>query len=286
MAQPASHSNSRRPRAPRRAAPAVPRSAPQSGPRSTPRSAQPPHRPLALVTGGGRRLGRQIALALGEAGFDVAIHAYGSHAPAEEVAGAVRAAGGRAAVFRADLRVAAQAEALAPQVERTMGPIDLLVNNAAVFPAAGLLASDAPVFDDTIAVNLRAPYLLSLQCGRAMRARGGGAIVNIASVGGLRPYAQHIPYSLSKAGIVMLTRVMALALAPQVRVNAVAPGTLWIPGEERGAAAKPPRSSIPRAVYGTPDDVAQAVLFLARAPFVTGQVLAVDGGSSIRFVHP
>ena len=254
--------------------------------RDAQRSQSSPGRPLALVSGGARRLGRRIALALARAGYDLAISYHDSAAAAREVVGELEALGARATALAADLRDATQARMLAQRAEAEAGPVELLVNNAAVFPRSNAQTPDVDAFDATIALNLRAPYLLSLECGRAMRERGHGAIVNIASVGGLRPYAQHIPYSLSKAGVVMLTRVTALALAPQVRVNAVAPGTIWLDGEEEGAAAKPDAASIPLQTYGSSADIEQAVLYLARAPFITGEVLVVDGGSSIRFQHP
>lgn len=248
-------------------------------PRGGRRSPDPPGRPLALVTGGGRRLGRRIALALARAGYDLAFSYHESVAAAQSVALELEALGVRATPLAADLRDAAQAQALAQRAEREAGAVALLVNSAAVFPRSDAETPDASVFDETIALNLRAPYLLSLECGRAMRERGHGAIVNIASVGGLRPYANHIPYSLSKAGVVMLTRVTALVLAPQVRVNAVAPGTIWLDGEEEGAAAKPDAETIPLQAYGSSADIEQAVLYLARAPFITGEVLVVDGGA-------
>lgn len=246
----------------------------------------PVHRPVCLVTGGARRLGRGIALALARDGYDVAITFHASATGAAKVVEELCALGARAMALPADLRDAEQAREAVRRAQRELGALALLVNSAAEFIAGDADSADLAAFDQAIALNLRTPYALGLECAREMRSRGRGAIVNIASVGGLRPYARHIPYSVSKAGLVMLTRALAMAFAPSVRVNAVAPGTIWIPGEEEGAAQKPPADSIPLRSYGTPDDIEQAVLFLAHAPFITGEVLVVDGGGSVRYPHP
>lgn len=241
---------------------------------------------IALVTGGGRRLGRRLALSLAGEGYDVAISYNESEEGAMAVVDELEELDVRAVAFQADLSNVADCNSLVERVEGELGPLSLLVNNAAVFPHAPAGDADARVFDHTIAVNLRAPYLLSLEAGRRMQERGEGAIVNIASVGGLRPYTQHVPYSISKAGVVMLTRLLSLSFAPEVTVNAIAPGTIWLEGEEEGAAAKPPEDSIPLGNYGDSADIEDALLYLASAPFVTGQVLVVDGGASVRYLHP
>lgn len=243
-------------------------------------------RPLALVTGGARRLGRRLAVALAQDGYDVAVSYFRSDLSAGEALNELRSLGARAEAFQADLSRADQARRLAEEVEARLGPVALLVNNAGVWPGRESGGDPAEVFDHTVAVNLRAPYLLSLECGRRMRERGEGAIVNVASLGGLRPYARHVPYSLSKAGLIMLTRAMALRLAPEVAVNAIAPGTIWIEGEEDPAVVKPPPEEIPLQHYGDSQDVEGALLYLVGAPYVTGQVIVVDGGAGIRFGHP
>ena len=243
-------------------------------------------RPLALVTGGGRRLGRRIALALGAEGYDVAVTYHSSETGAHAVVDQLEDLGASGTAFSCDLAAASEVEGLVERVEDELGPLSLLINNAGVFPAANVHTADAETFDHTIAVNLRAPYQLGLAAGRRMVERGEGAIINLASVGGIRPYAEHLPYSVSKAGLIMLTRALALGLAPQVTVNAVAPGTIWLEGEEEGSAAKPPQASIPLQTYGESADIEEAVSFLAGAPFITGQTLVVDGGASLRTEHP
>ena len=159
-------------------------------------------------------------------------------------------------------------------MEADLGPVSLLVNNAGVIHEAGVDSAGADDFDVTMAVNLRAPWLLSLDLGRRMRSRGSGSIINIASVGGIRPYSKHLAYSVSKAGLIMLTRGLARDLAPEVRVNAIAPGMIDL-GESGGM---PARERVPLQSWTGPEDIEDAVLYLADAGQVTGQVLAVDGG--------
>ncbi len=240
----------------------------------------------ALVTGGARRLGKRLALALARDGYDVAITARRESSDSQTTLGALRDAGSASALFLADFAESGACERLSREVEDGFGPIELLVNNAGVFPNSTLEQADERVFDSTMAVNLRTPYLLTAELGRRMRERGSGCIVNLASVGGLRPYANHLPYSLSKAGLVMLTRASALALAPTVRVNAIAPGTIWIDGEESDSVPKPSPASIPLREFGTAEDIEAALTYLASAKFVTGQVMVVDGGASVRSEHP
>jgi len=226
-------------------------------------TALPPfERSRALVTGGARGLGRACALALARDGFDVGITYFRSEERAQQTVRELREGEGHAEAFCADLRSASTAAELVEAVEAGFGPIDLLVNNAGVLLAADLESADLESFDHSIDLNLRAPYLLGLQWGRRMKERGGGSIVNLASVGGTVPYLRYIPYSVSKAGLLMLTRVLALALAPEVRVNAIAPGAIALE-ESSDHSTLPPLRSIPLARYGAEEDVEQALLFLA-----------------------
>jgi NAD(P)-dependent dehydrogenase (short-subunit alcohol dehydrogenase family) len=218
---------------------------------------------------------------LAQDGFDVAISYWQSSSRAQRVVDELRMLRARAAAFEADLRDVSQARGLIDSVENELGPVDLLVNNAGVLLTADVSSADAEGFDHSIELNLRAPYLLSLECGRRMKKRNRGGIVNIASVGGLVPYLRHLPYSISKAGLLMLTRALALALAPEVTVNAIAPGAVET-DEAASADSLPSLGGIPLGRYGTVGDVQHALLFLARSAYVTGHVLPVDGGSSLR----
>jgi NAD(P)-dependent dehydrogenase (short-subunit alcohol dehydrogenase family) len=209
------------------------------------------------------------------------VHYHRDAEGARTTADLVRAAGRRAEVLSADLRDAAACGALVARTEERLGPLDVLVNNAAVFRRTPLATMDAAAFDEHMAVNARPVYLLSAEAGRRMKARGRGAIVNLACVSGLRPWARYVPYAASKAAVISLTKGFAAALAPEVRVNAVAPGPI-LPAEGSApdhddAAAK--ATLLGR--WGEPSDVAAAVLLLATAPWLTGVVLAVDGGRSI-----
>jgi len=237
-------------------------------------------RPLALVTGGGRRLGRSIALALGDAGYDVAISFRSSSNGAREVVDRLQDAGVEAAAYHADLSQVTDCQGLIDAVFGELGPIALLVNNAGVLERVDPEHPDADAFDRAMAVNLRAPYLLSVAAARSMREAGGGCIVQIASLGGFRPYKHHLPYSLSKAGLLQLTRGLAIQFAPDVRVNAIAPGTVELP-EQPSELPMPPASRIPLRRHARAEEIAHAVLYLAEAGYVTGQVLRLDGGIGI-----
>jgi NAD(P)-dependent dehydrogenase (short-subunit alcohol dehydrogenase family) len=165
---------------------------------------------------------------------------------------------------------------------RQYGRIDLLVNNAGLFIDAAWNSFDEKLWDKTIATNLTAPTFLMQEVAKIMIRNGGGSIINIASVGGLQPWAKHIPYSISKAGLIMSTRCFARALAPSIRVNAIAPGTIIIAGEEHRKLKHIPIDKIPLRRNGTPDDITDLVAFLAtRGDYITGQVIAVDGGRTI-----
>jgi pteridine reductase len=237
---------------------------------------------VALVTGGARRLGRAIAEALAAHGARVAVH-YGRSA--DEAAGVVAgicARGGAAEAFAADLASADETEALAASVLQRFGAVDVLVNNASVFYRTPVSTLGLREWQENLAVNLTAPYLLALRLGTAMRERGGGKIVNIGDSDVDRPYRDYVPYSVSKAGIVALTRGLAKAFAPEVQVNCVAPGPILMPEgaseEERARILR--RTPLQR--FGRPEDVAAAVLFLIeQGDFITGTTIAVDGGRAI-----
>jgi NAD(P)-dependent dehydrogenase (short-subunit alcohol dehydrogenase family) len=236
----------------------------------------------ALVTGAARRLGRAIAEDLAARGARVAVH-YGTSArEAEAVIAGIRTGGGTAEGFAADLGDAAAVERLAADVTARLGPVDVLVNNASVYFRTPLASLGAAEWDRVMAVNLKAPYLLALALGRPMRARGEGKIVNLADVAADRPYPDYLPYGISKAGIVALTRGLARELAPAVQVNCVAPGPVLEPIDGTPSANAAILRRTPLGRFGAAADVAAAVRFLIEgSDFVTGTTVVVDGGRAL-----
>lgn len=231
----------------------------------------------AMVTGGARRIGRQIALALAQAGADVGVTWRNSQPEAEATAAGIAAMGRRSLAVECDVRSEASVQEAIRKFLSKFGRLDVLVNNAAVFDTAPLEDISVAAWDTMFATNARGPFLVAREALPALRAVQG-RIVNIGSLGGMHAWPGHAHYCGSKAALHMLTQAMARAFAPQVSVNCVAPG--WIEMEDaapetcaRFAARTPMQRN------GTAEDVAQAVLFFATGPsFVTGQILAVDGG--------
>lgn len=236
---------------------------------------------VALVTGGGRRLGREIAVALGGAGMRVAVHYNASSEGAAESARRIEAAGGSARTFAADLRAAEAPERLAAEVLEAFGGLDVLVNSAAVMERTPLGTVTAAAWDDMFAVNLRAPFLLAQAAAPAL-ARAHGAVINIADLAAFETWPAYMPHGITKAGIVQMTRSLARVLAPEVRVNAVAPGAVLLPEGMSDDERQRLRETTPLARFGSPADVTGAVLFLLRADYVTGETIIVDGGRNIR----
>jgi pteridine reductase len=223
-------------------------------------------RPVARVTGAGVRVGAANARHLARLGYAVAAH-YHSHRPR-----------GFAAALQADLAAPDGPDALAEGFRARFSRLDLLVNSAAGFEARTLEATDAAAFDAQLDLNARAPLLLTRALLAPLR-RARGSVVNVADVGGgLVAWSGYAAYAASKAALVRLTECLALELAPRVRVNAVAPGTVLWPKSYGAARRRELASRIPLGRAGTPLDVAEAVRYLAEAPFVTGAVLPVDGG--------
>ncbi len=230
-----------------------------------------------LVTGAAKRIGRALALALAEAGADVAITFRGSVAEAGETVEALRARGVRASSVFCDVEEPASVTGAVATVVETLGGLDLLVNNAGAFETAPLEAITVAQWDRMFATNTRGPFLVAQAAYPHLKA-ARGRIVNIGSLGGVHPWATHAHYCTSKAALHMLSQTMAKAWAPEISVNCVAPGMIVTTGESSAGyehfAAKTPMQR-----NGRPDDVAAAVLFFAMAPqFITGQLLAVDGG--------
>ncbi len=240
--------------------------------------------PVALVTGAARRIGATIARTLHEAGFRVLVHYGRSRGEAESLCeGLNHDRPGSALALSADLRDAAVVEQLAARARAAWGRLDLVVNNASTFHPASLAETTPAVLDEMVAVNLKAPLLLVRALAAELRARRG-AVVNIADIYADRPLRGHAAYCASKAALVSLTRSLAIELAPEVRVNAVAPGAiLWPEGAgDDDAHRQSLVARTPLASLGKPGDIAGAVRFLAtEGAFITGQVLNVDGVRSV-----
>ena len=237
---------------------------------------------VALVTGGAVRVGRAISLALAREGMRVVVGYGASEGPARETVEEIRRGGGGAAMVGADLSRLDEVRRLAEEAQRAFGGIDVLVNNASVFPAEGFEETDEATWDAALAVNLKAPFFLTQLLAPGMRARGGGAVVNLADLAGLQSWQGYAAHSISKAGVVHLTRVAARALAPEIRVNAIAPGTVLPPDDFPDDEVRRLAERAPLRRNGSPEDVVEALLYLLRADFVTGEVLVVDGGRILR----
>lgn len=239
----------------------------------------------ALVTGGARRLGRASALALAEAGADVAITFRNSGREARETVVDLAGLGVRAFALRCDVTEEASVRAMMKDAGRELGRIDILVNNAANYETAEFEKLTVRQWDAMFASNTRGPFLVSreaLKWMRRRRAKGSSTeakIINMGSLGGLRPWATHAHYCSSKAALHMLTKVMAKALAPEIAVNAVAPGMIDLGEKAAAAFMRRMAKQTPMLRNGRGEEIAEAVLFFATAPqFITGQILAVDGG--------
>jgi pteridine reductase len=234
----------------------------------------------ALVTGGGTRVGAAIARALAGAGADLVIHHASSAAGARGVVEDAERLGRRATALQADLTDRAAIDRLAREaLAWSSGRLDVLVHNAANFERIEPAALSAEAWDRAMALNATAPYLLTIALAPALRA-ARGSVVAIACLSAERPWKNYIPYSASKAALVSVVRGLALGLAPEVRVNAVAPGAVLLPARYDEATRAKVVERIPLRRIGAADDVARAVVFLAENDFVSGQVLAVDGGES------
>jgi NAD(P)-dependent dehydrogenase (short-subunit alcohol dehydrogenase family) len=237
---------------------------------------------VVLVTGAGRRVGRAIASSFAARGAIGAIHYRSSQREAEEVVGEIVSQGGSAHAFHADLEKVSEIEAMVSRVVATLGRIDVLVNSAAVFSRTPLEEVTERDWDMTLNTNLKAPFFLSKFAGLQMRKQGAGKIINIGDWAGVRPYNNYLPYTVSKAGLIGLTRALAKALAPEVQVNCVALGPVLAP-EEYGTEdlTKMVAGTLTKKM-GSPQDVARAVLFFCEGTdFATGATLLLDGGRLI-----
>ncbi|MDT8324183.1 MAG: SDR family oxidoreductase [Bacteroidota bacterium] len=233
---------------------------------------------IAFITGSGRRLGRQLAFAFADAGYDIILHAHTSVDGMREAAAQVRNRGRRAFELQGDLQKLGDVRRLAAEIAALTPALDVLVNNAGVFPSAAFEDVTEETWDRALDINCKSMFFMTQSLAPLLRA-AKGCVVNLASAGGFEPWKRHIPYNVSKSGVIMLTRGLAKALAPDVRVNAVAPGIIIVPGEE--VLDHIPASRFPMQRYGTAQDLADAVLFLTEGTaYITGHVLPVTGGSA------
>jgi 3-oxoacyl-[acyl-carrier protein] reductase len=239
---------------------------------------------VAVVTGSGRRLGRQMALALARQGFDLVISYRDSEAGAMQTGREVSALGREEIVVQADISRPDDVGELLRQSLAKFRRIDVLVNNAGIYLRRSWDSIDLETWQRFLSTNLTGAFLCSQAFGREMVKQGHGRIINIASIGGIQAWPNHISYTVSKSGVLSLTRCFARALAPSVLVNSIAPGTIIIEGEEDPSVQHLPVERIPLQRYGVPSDIISVLLFLATsAGYVTGQVFPVDGGRSIDF---
>lgn len=235
----------------------------------------------ALVTGAGRRVGQAIALALGARGMKVAVHYNGSAKGAEETVAQLEAEGASGAVFQADLSTADGPRQLIDAVVRSFGGIDVLVNSAAVMERTPFGEVTVEQWDAMMAINLRAPFFVTQAAAPHLK-KSSGVVVNIADLAAYETWPAYIPHGISKSGVVHMTRSLARVLAPEVRVNGVAPGTVLLPEDWDKAADERLRQTTPLARTGTPEDVSATVIFLLESDYITGETVIVDGGRHVR----
>jgi pteridine reductase len=235
---------------------------------------------VALVTGAAKRIGRAVALRLAREGADVAIHYGKSRDEAQQLAGDIERLGRRAFAFSAELTDVGAIRKLFVDAVAQFGRLDILVNCAANFVETKFAETTEASWDTSLDTNLKAPFFCCQAAAPHLAKSGRGVIINFADVGGLLGWREFLPHSVSKAGVILMTRVLAKELAPTIRVNAIAPGTVTMPGD-------PPEwqedfiRRAPLKRTGRPEEIADAVMYLITAEFVTGQLLVIDGGRTL-----
>jgi len=236
---------------------------------------------VALVTGGAVRVGKAIALALARAGADVVINYHSSADAAAETVAEIEALGRRGVAIRADVAQGSQVQALVDEAVARLGRLDVLVNSASLWRKTPWAELDEAAWDQLVDIALKGPFLCARAAGPHLAAHGDGAIVNIIDLSAFVPFRHFMPHSAAKAGLLNLTYSLAMELAPAVRVNAVAPGPVLPPPDYSEAQIQAAAKRTLLGRWGTAEDVAQAVVFLVQAPYITGAVLPVDGGERL-----
>jgi pteridine reductase len=239
------------------------------------------HDKIAIVTGAAHRVGKSIALELAAAGAHIVVHYHRGHEHVPATLAELRALGVRAEAVSADLAKQEGARALFDAAAREFGGVDVLVNSAAIMDSGSVQTLTPEAWQRSLDINLSGPFYCSQLAAESMQARGGGAIVNISDLAGLEPWARYPAHSVSKAGLIMLTRVLAKALAPAIRVNAVAPGPVMKPPEFSDDRWHQIGQNTLLKRTGSGYDVAHATRFLLEADYITGETLVVDGGSTL-----
>ena len=239
------------------------------------------HGKVALVTGGAIRVGRGISLGLAAAGAHIVLNYHSSVAASNETAAEIRALGVEVLPLQADVSKSVDVDCLVERAMQHFGRLDILINSASVFERTPWATLDEPTWDRILAVNLKGPFLCAHACAPYLAANGDGLIVNIIDLAAYQPFPNFVPHSAAKAGLLNLTFALAAEMGPNVRVNAVAPGPILPPASSSASqnAATLQRTVLGR--WGSPADIAQAVVYLANAGFVTGSVIVVDGGEHL-----
>lgn len=237
-------------------------------------------RPVALVTGAAHRVGRALAIGLAREGHDIALHYHSSASKVDDAIAGIEGAGAEATLFQADLTQPNAPAQLVKDVVGECGRLDVVLNSAAVMIRMPFGEISADAWDSVLNLNLRAPFLIAQEAARHLP--DGGSIINIADLAAFETWPAYVPHGVSKSGVVYLTRALARVLAPRIRVNAIAPGTVLLPEDFDPSAAAHLTTTTPLKRDGSPDDVVQAMRYLLRATYVTGETIIVDGGRHVR----
>ena len=237
---------------------------------------------VVFITGGARRVGRVIALAFAERGAHVSISYNTSSVDAEQTVAECEKRGARALAVRGNLAQPSEATAVVSEVMTHFGRLDVLVNNAAIYYPTPFGSVTEEQWDAFLDVNAKGPFFCAQAAAPALQADGGGKIINLADWAGERPYEDYLPYCISKAGVIALTKGLARELAPEVQVNAIAPGPVLLPEDYGDQERRDVIAAIPLRRIGSPEDIARTAVFLCEGTdFITGAIIPVDGGRLI-----